>query len=280
MGGGPGVASIDGYNLTYVTAGQPDAPPLMMVHGWFSHLGVWRRTIDMFRHSHYCVAVDLLGFGDSEKPPDADYSIQAQGRRVLQLADVLGLDKFTLLGHSMGGQIALCIASILAPRRVRRLGVVSGVVAAQLTPLAEHLSFWQVSLGAGFPWLYDLARWLSRFRWYSYIHFRTWFYKMDAVPFDEWETDRLMELQPGIHVSGYKAGQAIHNLDLTAHLGKITAPTLAVFGLQDATVPVSDGYLIERYVPDSRLVLIDRCGHFPMVEQPQQYLDTLRTFLH
>ena len=279
MEGGANIATVDGYRLTYTTAGRPGAQPLVMVHGWFSHRGVWRQTVEAFQDSHFCVAVDLLGFGDSEKPKEADYSIQAQGQRVLHLADSLGLGTFTLLGHSMGGQISLCIASMLAPRRVQKLGVVSGVVAAQLTPLAECLSYCQVSLGARFPCLYDLARWCSRFRWYSYVHFRTWFYRMDALPFDAWQLDRWMELQPGIHVSGYKAGQAIHGLDLTGHLGQIRAPTLAIFGQQDHMVPVLDGFLIEQHVPDSRLVLIDRCGHFAMYEQPRQYLHALRTFL-
>jgi len=271
--------TLNSHRLTYTASGHPDAPPLLMIHGWFSHRGVWRQTIEAFQESHYCVAVDLLGFGDSDKPEDGNYSIEAQGHRILQVADALGLDTFTLLGHSMGGQISLCIASMLAPRRVNRLGIVSGVVAAQLTPLAERLSYWQVALGASFPWLYDFARWLSRYRWYSYIHYRTWFYNMDALPFEDWEMDRLMELQPGIHVSGYKAGQAIHNTNLTAHLQKIAAPTLAIFGRQDGTVPVSDGYLIEQHVPNSQLVLIDQCGHFAMYEQPQQYLDALRAFL-
>ena len=220
----------------------------------------------------------MLGFGDSDKPENADYSIQAQGQRILQLANAFGLDKFSLIGHSMGGQISLCIASMLAPERVTKLISVAGVVTAQLAPRVEHLTYRQVTMGAVFPWLYALTRRLSCYRWCARLCLRTWFYRMDAMPFSDWEIDRYMALQPGIHIPGHKAGQAIHGLNLTAHLAKITAPTLAIFGQQDGTVPVSDGYLVERYVPDSRLVLIDQCGHFPMYEQTQQYLHALRVF--
>jgi len=92
----------DNHKLTYTKVGHSDAPPLLMIHGWLSYRGVWRQTADAFKNSHYCVAIDLLGFGNSDKPADADYSIAAQGQRVLQLADALGFDRFTLMGHSMG----------------------------------------------------------------------------------------------------------------------------------------------------------------------------------
>ena len=275
----PSLVMPDGHALAYTASGRSDAPPLLMIHGWFSHRGVWRQTVEALRGCYRCVTVDLLGFGDSDKPADADYSIPAQGRRVLHLADALRLDGLALVGHSMGGQISLCIASMLAPQRVRKLVSVAGVVAAQLMPRVERLTYRQVAMGETVPWSYALMRRFSRCRWFSYLQFRSWFYRMDALPFKEWEVDRRMALQPGIHVPAYKAGQAIHGLDLRPHLGNIKAPTLAIFGRQDGTVPVSDGHLIEEHVPQGRLVLIDQCGHFAMYEQPGQYLDALRGFL-
>ncbi len=58
-----------------------------------------------------------------------------------------------------------------------------------------------------------------------------------------------------------------------------TPKILIIFGQQDANVPVSDGHLAAQHIPDSRLVLIDRCGHFPMYEQTEYYLEALRDFL-
>jgi pimeloyl-ACP methyl ester carboxylesterase len=88
-----------------------------------------------------------------------------------------------------------------------------------------------------------------------------------------------MTLQTDARFSNSEALKAIYSLDLTEHLSEITCPTLAIFGRQDAIVPVTDGHLIEQHVADSRLVLIDRCGHFPMYEQSQQYLDAVSAFL-
>ena len=56
--------TIDGHRLAYLTAGDPSAPPLLLIHGWLLHAGLWRQTIDAFRDTHYCVAVDLLGHSD------------------------------------------------------------------------------------------------------------------------------------------------------------------------------------------------------------------------
>ena len=70
------------------------------------------------------------------------------------------------------------------------------------------------------------------------------------------------------------------DLDLTPHLPNITVPTLVIFGQQDATVRVSDGHLVNEHVPNSQLVLIDKCGHFPHYEHPAQYLAALEAFLN
>ena len=115
--------------------------------------------------------------------------------------------------------------------------------------------------------------------WYARFSFRSWFYNVDAIPFADWEVDRHMAVQPDAYISTYKAGEAIHGLNLTPHLAKITIPILAVIGRQDAVVPVSDSELIQQYAPNSRLVWIDECGHFPMYEQTGQYLEVLRGFL-
>src|SRR5262245_3749150 len=108
-----------GQRLVCDTAGAPGvptpgAPPALMIHGWFSYRGVWQSTLEALQARHYCVALDQLGFGASDKPRDGDYRIEAHARRVLDVADTLGLERFALLGHSMGGQVALCVAARLA----------------------------------------------------------------------------------------------------------------------------------------------------------------------
>jgi pimeloyl-ACP methyl ester carboxylesterase len=89
-------------NLKYYSAGSPDNPPIILVHGYTSSHHVWRQTIPVLKDHFYCVAIDLMGHGASDILPDGDYSIVAQAERVLALADELGFQQFTLIGHSMG----------------------------------------------------------------------------------------------------------------------------------------------------------------------------------
>ncbi len=146
----------EGHTLRYALAGSPEKPPILMIHGYDSSHHVWRTTVPTLETDMYCVAIDLLGHGDSSIDRNGDYSIEAQGRRVLALADKLGLDRFSLIGHSMGGQTALCIASMLAPGRVDKVVDVSGVVSARLTAFVERTVFrpwrlrakWEYNIGA------------------------------------------------------------------------------------------------------------------------------------
>lgn len=270
--------TLDGHKIAYFTAGNPTKPLFLFIHGWSSFHGVWNSTIEALQDEFFCVSVDLLGFGESDKPRRADYGIEAQGRRVLAIADALHYDHFHLAGHSMGGQIALCIASILAPERVVKLVDVAGVVAARGGDRLER-NFTIAWLNYYFP-LVTWTLWLlSRAEWMALHIFGVLFYDVSAMPFDSWTADRNAALQPGCHVGMYRGADAIHQLDLTDHLPEISAPTLALFGSEDKMVPVKDGHLVSQCVPQSQLILIEECGHFPMYEHPDAYLSTLNEFL-
>jgi pimeloyl-ACP methyl ester carboxylesterase len=275
-----GIATLStNQQLSYTTAGREYSPGLILIHDWMSHRDVWAQTVEVLKFSHRCVAVDLLGFGDSPKPNHANYSIPAQAQRVLQLADDIGLEHFDLMGHSMGGQIALYLAAKLAPERVDRLVIVAGVVSGRLARGVENLITPLVALGAQLPWLYDLAQRLSHYRLFAYTFFRPWFYKMSTLPFPTWEKDRQNAFQRAVHKSAYKSLRAMRALDLTSELAGIKRPILGIYGRQDQTVPLSEGMRIQHHAPDNHVRTIEDCGHFPMYEQRDSYLDFVLAFL-
>ena len=270
---------LNGHTLTYTTQGSPDAPLLLLLHGCLSHCGVWQKTMDVLSGDYYCVAIDHLGFGDSDKPVDGDYSIRAQAERALKFVEHLGYEEFTLIGHSMGGQISFYIASILAPERVKKLVSVDGVLTGALDLFTDYVIHPGLRANMLFPPLGAMWRRLSKYPRISYFLFKDWFHNTKSIPFDAWKIDRDMAYQPGCERSGFRAIQAMHELDLTDVLNKITAQTLVIFGAQDTTVPVKDGYVAKEHIPDCELVLIDECGHFPMYEKPDQYLEAVTEFL-
>jgi pimeloyl-ACP methyl ester carboxylesterase len=275
--------AIDNERLHYVTAGSTQNPPLIMLHGYTSSHHVWRTTIPALESHFYCVALDLLGHGESDIPPHGDYSIIAQGKRVLALADKLGFERFSLMGHSMGGQISLCIAALLAPERIENVIDVSGVVAAKLTPFVETTVFKPLKLLYGTPMGYLMESYTrifgSRFKFAARNQFASWWYDFDSRDFDWWLIDRELANRRGIRHVWYHGMNAIEGMDLTPHLSNIKARTLVIFGDKDNVVPVSDGYLAEKFVPNSQLKIITNCGHFPMYECEQEYLEIVCDFV-
>ncbi len=269
--------SIEGQRLAYITAGDPAKPPLVFVHGWLSHKGVWDSTIAVYAQTHFCLAVDLLGFGESDKPRDGDYSIAAQSRRVLALADALGLEQFTWLGHSMGGQIGLFTA-LEHPQRLKQFVSVAGVVDAQLTPYLKRLYGFPIRIGASFPAIWSFTRLFMRFGWYRRIYDHSSVYQLrDPFPYDS--VDRRMGLQRGIEMPAWRAYQAILDCDLGERVRGLQVPTLVIFGTRDNTVPTDSGRLLAERAPTARLVLIPDCGHFPSLEAPQAYMRALQEFV-
>jgi pimeloyl-ACP methyl ester carboxylesterase len=240
----------------------------------------WRYTIPALEDEFYCVAPDLLGFGASDKPRHADYTMQAQGKRVLAIADHLGLDRFALMGHSMGGMIAMTIAAALAPERVTRLVNQSGVFTGELGRRPRFVAFPLAFLAYHFPVIMAPSqRWVENSRFAAGIEFGSWFEDMDSLDFDSWRIDRTLANQPGMSGALYHSFHAIEAGDLLPYAHQVTAPTLVVFGAQDATVPLQQGWLADEFIPNSRLLVFDPCGHFPMYEHTTDFNDSVREFL-
>lgn len=259
-------------SLVYDSAGDPQSPPILLIHGLLAHRRIWRSTIPALQDRFYCINPDLLGFGDSPKPEDGDYSIRAHAERVLALADQLGLEKFSLFGHSMGGQICACLAGRLAPERVSKLIIVGGVLSGKLNPYLEVVIRPMVRMGAFYPPLMKIMAPLMHWSAYRHLVFRTWFYDMDAMPLADWELDRRMATLPEIARPATRTWDSLSVSDQTDALPQIQAHTLGIYGRQEATVLFSDGELLAQKVPGAQLAVIEKCGHFPMFEHPQEYL--------
>ena len=268
----------DSLQLAYDVAGRKNSPPIILLHDWMSYRGVWEQTTQVLKLSNFCIAIDLLGFGSSPKPSNANYSINAQAQRVLNLADARGIGQFDLIGHGMGAQIGLYISSKLASERVGKLITVAPIVTGQLNKPVENIFVPFVKAGESWPFLYNLAQRLARTRFFANLLFRHWFYK-SSLSFDSWELDRYMALQHSIHVSAYQSLSAIQETDLSADLAAIRAPTLVVYGKQDRMVRSSDIQRIKQFVPNYVQHQIDQCGHYLMYDHRDVFLDDLLAFL-
>lgn len=265
----------DGQRIAYDRGGDPHNPPLLLVHGWLADVDVWDPLMPWLRQRFDCVRINLLGHGRSDAPGDGDYSIAAQAARVVALADHLGWERFALMGHSMGGQTSLFVASRLIPQRIVKLVDVAAPVSGALTD-ASASSAPLLQLTQNAPWLLPIARPLLMWVPLSKIVHRMYF--SSPVPDENWVRAGENNTRPSAAAAGYAGMQAIQACDLTADLPNISAPTLILFGRLDHTIPPSEGELAHQHIPDSELVWLEGVGHTLQVEATEEMRAALQRF--
>ncbi|MEL6182513.1 MAG: alpha/beta fold hydrolase, partial [Myxococcota bacterium] len=111
--------TLDGVEVAYVDQGRPEGRPLVLVHGLGEHVGYWRRNMGAWAQWYRVVAIDLPGYGHSAKPAQP-FSMRGYADVVRGVMDHVGLEQAVVVGHSMGGQVALTMA-LRHPERVRGL---------------------------------------------------------------------------------------------------------------------------------------------------------------
>lgn len=257
---------IDGRTVAVNTAGRSHLPTLLMIHGYLSSHHVWRYLVPRLQARFFCVGVDLIGYGGSDKPDDPEpYRIASQAQTCLRVLEALGRSgQFSVIGHSMGGKIAMELASITAPQRVQNLINVAGVVSDGLPLIRDH-ALPQIERTYRYPVLEALLRpFLRAVPSVARYSYGAWFYR--PQPFANWRLDREMASLPNIRFGLRHSWDAMCEDDLTPRLRHITARTLTIFGEQDAVVSVDEGFKVKQALPDSTLMLLPECGHFPMYE--------------
>lgn len=271
--------TVNNHDLVCLVAGDPQRTPVLMIHGWAHHPGVWRTTMEALSSRYYCVAVGVLGFAESDRPTDGDYRIAAHGRDTLRIADALDIDRFILLGQSRGGQIALGIAARLAPQRVIKLVDVSGVASGRVGWYLRYVFGAGIRIGYVLPAFYVLLRLVWSVDLFARALYGPYFFDWRRQPAGLARRDGSSAFKNGAHHANWRAMQSMRSTNLLSELHRVQAPTLVIFGKQDHIVPPSEAQAAAEHIPDAKLVLLDRCGHYPMVDRPDAYLNSLRAFL-
>ena len=267
----------DSGTLVFAQCGNPDLPPLLMAHGWLESKAVWRRVLPYLADNFFCIALDFMGHGDSDKPPDGDYSIPAQSERILALADALNLHRFALAGHSMGGMIALYLAARLAPERNTRVVNFSGVI-HDPNPLIGAAISYLTDIGVTLPIPIKLLQTAARLKGGKRMIASMVYGSLDHLPRD-FEIDVQDALREGIEIPGFQALEAIEKMDLRPYLADIRCPVLTIHGEQDIVVSLQQARTAGKLIHDHRLLAVPNCGHYPMLENWQYSLPVFLQFL-
>jgi len=221
--------------------------------------------------------IDLKGFGFAEKPNDGRYSPEDQAELVCQLIEERDLRRVTIVGHSLGGGIALLTALRLkdsGSNRIERLAIVSGAAYKQRFPPFIRLAKWPILTSVLFRTLgaHRIIRWVLR----SIVH------DPSSVT--------------GAQVEGYAAPLrskgAMRALMETAHqivppnleqlvlrYPEVEVPVLLLWGKGDSVVPLTVGQQLAQTLPGAHLHVFDACGHMPAEELPEESFAVLSSFL-
>ena len=128
---------VHGHRRAFIRAGE--GPPLLLLHGIGNNCETWSGVIDQLAESHTVIAPDLLGHGASDKPR-GDYSIAAYANGMRDLLTVLNIDKVTVVGHSLGGGIAMQFAYQFPERTERMILVAPGGLGPEVTPAIRAIT--------------------------------------------------------------------------------------------------------------------------------------------
>lgn len=259
---------IDGARIHYVEAGAGE--PVVLVHGLGASTFSFRYTIPELAQRYRVVALDLKGFGFSERPQDGDYSLTAQARLVLGMMDRLAIERAAVIGHSMGGAVAMRLA-LLAPERVSRLVLVDAATDRELHRGAR--------LGLVLrPFIPVFAHFLYQRRWFRRFSMRTVVHDPAHLTPEVLEGYFRPARMRGT-VRAFTALSSDRRRDAPIEYERIAPPTLILWGEHDRLLPPRNGEELARRIPNARLVMVRTAGHLPLEEQPEETNRALLDFL-
>jgi len=268
---------VHGHDVAYRQAGT--GPLLVMVHGIAGSSGTWVPVMPLLAERFTVIAPDLLGHGESAKPR-GDYSLGAYASGIRDLLGVLGHERATIVGHSLGGGVAMQFAYQF-PQMVERLVLVaSGGLGKEVTPLLRAMTL----PGAEFVLPVVLAPQLHRVAGAMGGVLGRFGLRADPFLTEVWAAwSRLTDARAQrafvhtIRAVIDLAGQRVSARDrlYLAH----EVPTMLVWGERDAVIPASHGRVAHELIPGSRLEIVPDAGHFLPLERPELLDRLLRDFI-
>ncbi|OGO41518.1 MAG: hypothetical protein A2137_01250 [Chloroflexi bacterium RBG_16_58_8] len=248
---------VDGLDVRYYAAGQGE--PLVVIHGGGGDARTWWKNIAELAEKYTVYAPDLPGFGGSQ-PLGGNYYIPELTQFIDKFAASLGLKKFNLVGHSLGGGIALDY-TLKSPDKVKKLVLVSSLC------LGREIAFWVrlfslpaliVSIGAVTMAVLKSVKWVVA--------------QLNPAEF-------IMPLSPAsMAVGGNITTFRQQSLVLESRLAEVAVPTLLVWGAKDPIVPVRQAYAAAKVIPRCQVKVFEKRGHNVHRDELKQFSSILTGF--
>jgi pimeloyl-ACP methyl ester carboxylesterase len=264
--------NVDDKKVHYIEKG--DGKPLILIHGFLYHTVMWKQSIDALAEKFKVFAIDLWGWGYSERLKKTEYSFDRYRKQVTGFMDALDISEATLVGQSMGGGISVYVAAH-HPERVDRLILVAPAVIPYPMTLIGRI--YQLPL---------VGEFLNAIPGNALMknNIKTvWFYDKSKVT-DDYAAEVL---QPMCIKGSYAGMMYILRHVLKAPyvekeanmLAEMNKPALIIHGRQDKAIPVDKSEALNALWKESKLEIFEEAGHTPHEEYPDKFNQLAIDFL-
>jgi 3-oxoadipate enol-lactonase len=256
------VSEFSGIALNYKLVGKKHKQTsIVMLHGFGASIAVWREQYSKFSKEFRLLAYDQRGWGSSDKSVLNSYAVEDYVADLTQISSHLGIERFVLVGSSMGGMIAqkYCIEN---PEKVETLVLVGTRAKANASSvLKQILTIEDEGLE------YFLKENLVKSFWNPSYQYSTEFQRV------------LSHAQGASRDCAIKTLESFSHFDVTGEISRIKIPTLILFGAEDEITPIDEGKYLHSKIPNSTFKIIRGAGHLVMLEKPGEFNSELGNFL-
>jgi pimeloyl-ACP methyl ester carboxylesterase len=256
--------TVDNKRVHYIEKG--DGKPIILIHGFLYHTVMWEKNIEALAGKFKVYAIDLWGWGYSERLEKMEYTFEFYGKQVIGFMDALNIKRASLVGQSMGGGVSVHVAANY-PQRVDRLILVDPAVLP--APMTATGRIYQL------PFIGEFLNAIPGDALMKSNIKNVWFYDKNKVT----EAYAKKVLQP-LCIKGSYAGL----LYLLRHvlkdpyvekeakvLAQLNKPILIIHGREDKAVPLNRSEALNNLWKGSRLVIFEKAGHTPHEEYPGKF---------
>lgn len=240
--------------------------PVLLLHGWLGSWELWRDTIEILGREFKTYAIDFFGFGESVDRA-ANFSVDNYVNSVNSFMERLGIAKAPLIGHSMGGTVSLA-ASLRYPDKIVKTTVIGSPIQGNSLNLLLKLSGYR-----------GIARiiWTTPALLKMFMRVYAHFIAKDGARVGKMIVADAAKISPE---SFFQSIGTLRQTDLRDQLNALEIPVLGIYGKNDRVVRPSQSDVLKEHAPNSRIAWFEGSGHFPMMDEPDRFHDTIRDFLH
>jgi pimeloyl-ACP methyl ester carboxylesterase len=268
-------AKVGDVNSRYWAAGEKGST-VILLHGVGCSVEFWERNIAALAREHRVFAVDIVGFGRTDKP-EVVYTFELMADFVLDFMNAMGIDKASLVGNSMGGGISMTVAA-QAPERVKKTVLVDPVgLGRGQSPVMRLMTLPVIGNVLTKPGRQGVVRQMQLCLYDPSQASDDFIDRVAAIgTLPGNQRSFLSLLRETSNIVGVKKALVA---DFSARLKKIKTPILVIWGREDHILPVSEGEAAVERMANVRLHVMDRAGHLPQIDKPEEFNATVLDFL-